>query len=126
MEAEKTVTVDRHEVGDEVVETTAVGTASQATQKHSANKAIQVVQYLATVVGLLILLRAVLLLLGARNTGIVQFIYQATEPFVAPYYGILGRSASYGGAQLEVASLLALGGLAVITFIIIGFIRLLK
>ncbi len=124
MSVGETVQVDRQEVGDEVVQTTSVTPGS--TNTHSANKSIQIVQYLAGVLALLVGVRFVLLLLGARNTGIVQFVYQITEPFVAPYYGILGQSVTYGPARFEVASILAVVGIGVIAFIIIGFIRLLK
>ena len=124
MSVGETVQVDRQEVGDSVVQTTSVTPAS--TDTHSANKSIQVIQYLAGVLALLVGVRFVLILLGARNTGIVQFVYQITEPFVAPYYGILGQTVSYGPARFEVASILSVLGIAVITFIVIGFIRLLK
>lgn len=125
MAADSTVRVDRSEVGDEVVETTSVApTGGNAT--HSANKSIQIIEYLAGVIALIIGIRFVLLLLGARSTGVVRFIYQMTEPLVAPFYGILGQSITYGPARLELASVLALVAIGVIMFIIIGFVRLLK
>jgi hypothetical protein len=122
---DRTVRVDTQEVGDEVVQSTTVA-PNDTTSTHSANKSIQIVKYIAGVIALLIGVRFVLLLLGARNTGIVQFVYSMTEPFVAPYYGILGQTISYGPARVETASIFALIGVAIIAFIVIGFIRLLK
>jgi len=121
----KTVKVEEEQVGDEVVQTQSVETASKDSSRHAANKSIQVIYYIAGVLALLIGIRFVLYLLGANNVGIVSFLYTITQPFVAPFYGIFGRTITYG-ARIEIESILAIVAIGVVTFIIVGFTRLLK
>ena len=122
----KTVKVEEEQVGDEVVQTQSVETASSDSGRHAANKGIQIVYYLAGVLSLLIGIRFILFLLGANNVGIVSFIYNLTQPFVTPFYGIFGREITYGVPGLEIESILAIIAIGVVTFIVVGFTRLLK
>lgn len=122
----KTVKVEEEQVGDAKVQTQSVETNSSDSSRHAANKGIQVVYYLAGVLSLLIGVRFILFLLGANNVGIVSFIYGLTQPFVTPFYGIFGRTITYGVSGLEIESILAIIAIGVVTFIIVGFTRLLK
>ncbi len=122
----KTVKVEEEEVGDQTVQTKTVESDSDNSGRQAANKGIQIVYYLAGVLALLIGIRFLLILLGARNTGIVNFVYQLTQPFVSPFYGIFGQTIAYGSSRLEFESLLAVIFLGVILVIVTGFIRLLK
>lgn len=122
----KTVKVEEEKVGDETVQTRSVESASNDSSRHAANKGIQILYYIAGVLSLLIGVRFILFLLGARNVGIVNFLYDITQPFVAPFYGIFGRAVTYGSSRLEIESILAVVAIGVVTFIITGFIRILK
>ena len=122
----KTTKVEEEQVGDEVVQTQSVETASKDSSRHAANKGIQIIYYIAGVLALLIGVRFILYLLGANNVGIVNFIYSITQPFVTPFYGIFGRSITYGVSGLEIESILAIIAIGVVTFIVVGFTRLLK
>jgi hypothetical protein len=122
----KTVKVEEEKVGDEVVQTRSVESASNDSSRHAANKGIQIVYYLAGVLALLIGIRFILFLLGARNVGVFNILYQVTQPFVAPFYGIFGNTVTYGSSRLEMESILAVIAIGVVTFIIAGFVRLLK
>ncbi len=121
----KTVKVEEEQVGDEVVQTKSVENSSKDSSRHAANKGIQIIYYIAGVLALLVGIRFILYLLGANNVGIVSFIYSITQPFVAPFYGIFGRTITYG-ARIELESLIAIVAIGVVTFIIVGFTRLLK
>lgn len=122
----KTVKVEEEQVGDAVVQTQSVETASKDSSRHAANKGIQIVYYIAGVLALLLGIRLILFLLGANNTGIVYILYQLTQPFVTPFYGVFGKTIVYSGSRLEMESLLAIIAIGVFTFIITGFVRLLK
>lgn len=87
---------------------------------------IQVVYYLAGVVSLLLGLRFILILVGANNTGFVSWVFQITQPFVSPFYGILGNSIIYDTARIEWESLFAIVVVGIVAYIIAGFLRLFR
>lgn len=125
-EVEKSVKVEEEQVGDATVQTKSVETSADSSSRQSANKAIQIIYYIAGVLSLIIGVRLLLVLFGARSVGVVNFVYQVTEPFVSPFYGIFGKTIAYGASRLELESILAIVTVGVITFIIVGFVRLLK
>lgn len=57
----------------------------------------------------LLALRFGLMLLGA-NTGntIVNFIYDLSTPFVAPFFGMFGYTPQYGASRFELETLVAM------------------
>jgi hypothetical protein len=67
--------------------------------------------------GLLLVLlafRFVLALLGANPANaFANFIYATTFPFVAPFFSLFGYTATYGVAQLEVYTLVAMAVYAI-------------
>lgn len=68
-------------------------------------------------------LRFLLMLFGANSgNGIVDFIYSASRPFVAPFFGIFNYDAQLGVARFEFETLVAIAVYALITW---GLIRLL-
>jgi uncharacterized protein YggT (Ycf19 family) len=77
---------------------------------------------------LLIVVRIVLLLVAARESNaIVQFIYNLSDIFVAPFRGILGMNEiQAGAAALDVAALVALIGWLIIELIVIGLVRVFR
>ncbi len=114
----KTVRVENHHVGDETDSVHEVNPAFAI--------AIQIVYYLAGVVSLLLGLRFVLILLGANNTGVVNWVYQITQPFVSPFYGIFGNTILYDSARIEWESLIAILAVGIIAYIVAGFLRLFR
>lgn len=122
----KTVRVEEDHLGDETVSTKTEETPSQYDARHATNRGIEIVYYIAGVLSLLLGLRFVLILLGANNTGIINLVYQVTQPFVTPFYGIFGNTVIYGNARVEWESLLAVVAVAIIAYIVAGFLRLLK
>lgn len=71
------------------------------------SKTNQVIFSIIAIIDLLILLRLIFLLLGANRVGIVNFILNLTQIFVAPFMGIF-PSPSVEGAYLETASIMAI------------------
>ena len=78
---------------------------------------------LAVLIGLRILL---LLLVANETNSIVDFVYNVTEPFVAPFRGIFNFDAVSpgGGSVLDVAAIVALLGWLLIYLLITAILRL--
>lgn len=87
----------------------------------------RIVSLLFGVMAVLIGLRILLLLIVANQTNaIVDFIYNVTEPMVAPFRGILSLdTVSPGGASVfDIAALVALIGWLLIYLLIMALLRL--
>lgn len=94
-------------------------------EEHShSNPLLGIIYFLTGVFALLIALRFIFILLGAQNTGFVNFVLRVTQPFVQPFYGIFGQSFVYGGARLEIESLLAILVLWVIASLLSAVFRM--
>lgn len=79
--------------------------------------ASRIIWYIAGVILTLLAFRFVLILLGAnRNNGFAEFIYSASNPLVAPFYGLFGYDLQYGVARFEVYTLVAMAVYAIIAF----------
>lgn len=107
----------------EVVETTepAVVTRTEAPAEkrdRKVSKVNQVIWYIAGVVIALLFVRAVLAVLGANlENGFANFIYAVTDPFVAPFRGLLQVGEFQAGvSRLEVETLLAAAVYALIAW----------
>ena len=87
----------------------------------------RVVALLFSILQVLIILRIILLALGAnQDNGLVNFIYGVTEPFVAPFRGIFGidQVSPIGQSVLDVAALVALIGYFLIELLILAILRI--
>lgn len=107
----------------EVVETTepAVVTRAEAPAERrdrKVSKVNQIIWYIAGVVIALHFVRVVLALLGANlENGFANFIYVITDPFVAPFRGLLQVGEFQAGvSRLEVETLLAAAVYALIAW----------
>ncbi|MBC8076352.1 MAG: YggT family protein [Chloroflexales bacterium] len=95
--------------GERVVHSEHVREPSEAMRRGSAvTRTRQVISFIFGIIGVLIVVRFVLLLLGASETsGFVQFVYNLSRPFVAPFFGIFGEP-TFGSSVIEWASLVAI------------------
>jgi uncharacterized protein YggT (Ycf19 family) len=87
----------------------------------------RVISLLFGILAVLLALRVILLLLVAnQSNAIVDFIYNVTEPFVAPFRGIfqLDTVTPGGGSVLDFSALVALIGWLLIYLLIIAILRL--
>jgi len=81
-----------------------------------------------SLIELVIVLRLILLLLAARQgNDVVQFIYNVSEIFVAPFRGILRIDEVQAGiAALDFGAIVALIGWLIIEVVVIAAIRLFR
>jgi len=89
--------------------------------------AARIVSLLFGILAVLLGLRILLLLLVANQTNaIVDFVYNVTEPFVAPFRGIFAMDVVTpgGGSVFDIAALVALVGWLLIYLLIMAIIRL--
>jgi uncharacterized protein YggT (Ycf19 family) len=88
-------------------------------------RAVQVVWFLAGLVDVILAIRFVMKLLAANPaSGFVSFMYNLSEPLIAPFRGIFGTPAT-GGSVLEPASLVAIVIYSLIAWGLVALIRLL-
>src|SRR5579875_1099974 len=82
-----------------------------------ADKLTQVVWLIIGIIVALIAIRVVLRLLAANPAaGFTSFIYNASAPFLAPFFGVVG-SPSANGSVLELPSLIA-----IVVYLLIGWL----
>jgi uncharacterized protein YggT (Ycf19 family) len=81
-----------------------------------------------TLIELVIVLRILLLLLAAREgNDLVQFLYNVSEVFVAPFRGILRIDEVQAGvAALDFGAIVALVGWVIIELIVIAIVRMFR
>lgn len=85
----------------------------------------QVVDYIFYVIYGLLAIRLLLALLAARPTaGFVQFIYTITDPFYAPFRGIVASPRAEGGYTLALPIVIAIIVYALLHLGINGLLRL--
>lgn len=87
----------------------------------------RVVSLLFGILAVLLGLRILLLLLVANQTNnIVDFVYNVTEPFVAPFRGIfaIDQVTPGGGSVFDVAAVVALVGWLLIYLLLMAILRL--
>jgi hypothetical protein len=89
-------------IPSETVEQTSI--TSRRTQAEVVNG---VVWFIFGVLEILLGLRILFLLLGARASGFAAFLYTLTAPFVAPFRGIFAAPAA-GSAYFDSAAVLAM------------------
>jgi hypothetical protein len=86
-------------------------------------KTNQIIWYIIGLINVIIILRFILLLLGAGNSGFVSFIYSLSGIFVRPFFGIFGTT-RLDKSIFEAASICAIFAYTVLGFVINGFIDL--
>ena len=90
-------------------------TVAQTTQADGRVVASRVVWYIVGFIIVLLVLRLVLLLLGANdNNAFVGFVYALSGVFAWPFYGIFSYQPAYGQSVLEVSSLVAIAVYALV------------
>lgn len=80
----------------------------------------QIIWLIAGIILLLLGFRFVLALLGANTTnGFAQFIYNASHPFAAPFFGLFHyNNLQYGVSRFEVYTLVAMAVYAAVAWIL--------
>lgn len=79
--------------------------------------AARVVWFIAGVIIALLAFRFVFMLAGAnRGSGFVDFIYNVSYPFAAPFFGIFNYHTTYGVSRIELTTLVAMAVYALIAW----------
>jgi uncharacterized protein YggT (Ycf19 family) len=90
---------------------------AQAVPAERSNMATRVIWFITGVLLTLLAFRFALVLLGANpSNGFANFIYSASHPFVAPFFGLFGYSLHYGVSRLELSTLVAMAVYALVAF----------
>jgi len=103
-----------------------IETEREVDQARTAARVSQVVDYIFYVVYALLGLRLLLALLAAkRSAGFTQFIYAVTDPFYAPFRGIVAEPTAEGGYRLALSVVIAIIVYALLHAAVNGLLRLL-
>ncbi|HEY9401855.1 MAG TPA: YggT family protein [Pyrinomonadaceae bacterium] len=102
-----------------------VETEREVERGRGAARISQVVDFIFWVIYALLAIRFLLALLAARRSaGFVQFIYTISDPFYAPFRGIVAEPTAEGGARFALSILLAIVVYAVLHLGINKLLRL--
>jgi len=102
-----------------------ITTEREVERGRGAARISQVVDYIFYVIYALLAIRFLLALLAARQrAGFVQFIYSVTDPFYAPFRGIVAEPTAESGARFALSILLAIVVYALLHLGINGLLRL--
>ncbi|MEX2006691.1 MAG: hypothetical protein WD877_00735 [Candidatus Saccharimonadales bacterium] len=93
---------------------------------HGRNVADRIIWFIAGIILILLALRFLLSLLGAnRENAFADFIYDASQPFVSPFFGLFNYNVvDYGVSRLEFYTLFAMLMYAVIAWGLSSLINL--
>jgi len=95
------------------------------TRPTGATMVSRIVVVIFGLIQLLIGARIVLLALDAREgNALVAGILALSQPFVAPFEGILNSDALAGGAVLDLAAVLALIGWTIVELVLLAILRI--
>jgi hypothetical protein len=87
--------------------------------------AARVVKYILGVIEVILAFRFALALLGAnRGSDFAQFVFNLSQPFVQPFFGLFGYTPRYGASHVELFTLVAMAVYAIIAWGVISLIRL--
>lgn len=79
--------------------------------------AARTVWFVAGAILVLLAFRFVLILAGAnQGSGFVNFVYDVSYPFAAPFFGIFGYHLNYGISRVELSTLVAMAVYAVVAY----------
>src|ERR1700694_4498662 len=128
-------TVRRETTAAQPVETSASSVGSNRVSRTSVtstrvgdsnDRAIQVVWWIVGFVDVILAIRFILKLLGGSTvSGFVTFMYDITQPLVAPFHGIFNTTVQ-GRSILEPESLVAIAIYSLIGWGIVSLIRMMN
>lgn len=123
------VSIDPAVGGTVVTPTRSTSVVERTTVQPSGGEMLRrIVVLIFGIIQAFIVLRIVLLLLNAREgNGIVSFILDVSQLFVAPFVGIFNKDAlSASGSVLDIAAIAALVGWTILEMIILWAVNLLR
>ena len=104
------------------VQTTRAVSDSTTQKEHQQTVVQRVVWYVAGVLLILLAFRFALSLAGANTTNsFANLIYNASHPFVAPFFSLFSYKANYGTSKFETYTLVAIAFYAIVAW---GIVKL--
>jgi YggT family protein len=86
-----------------------------------------IVYGIGTLIVSLLLLRFLLSLLGANpSNAIADFIYDTSQPFVAPFFGLFNYNTQFGISRFEIETLIAAISYGLLTWLLVNMIETLN
>lgn len=77
----------------------------------------RIIWYIAGILLALLAFRFVLTLLGANpNNAFANFIYETSQPFVSPFFGLFSYELEYGVSRFEIFTLVAMAVYALVAW----------
>lgn len=116
----------RHDV-DPDVDTSTTRTERRVEEEPASGSvlAARVVSYILGVIEVVLAFRFALALLGAnRSNDFAQFVFNISQPFVQPFFGLFGYTPRYGASHVEMYTLVAMAVYAIVAWGIISLIRI--
>jgi uncharacterized protein YggT (Ycf19 family) len=97
-------------------------------QPSGGEVARRVTVFVFGIIQLLLVIRIVLMLVNANEAQpLVGFLLALSQPFVAPFQGILGSDAvASGGAVIDVAAVVALAGWSVLELVVLWLVNVFR
>lgn len=93
--------------------------------EYTTNVAARVISFIGGIIMALLGLRFLLMLLGAnRGNGFVDFIYSASYPFAAPFFGIFNYQEQFGVSRFEFETLIAILFYGLITWALVRLVTI--
>lgn len=104
---EEVVTQDPSTGSAQASQTTQQVASNEDVEAARADKKDQIVWYILGIINVLLVLRIVFLLLGAKDVGFASLLYSVTQPFVSLFNGIFPTPAA-SGSYFDTAAVLAI------------------
>lgn len=108
-----------------VIHSTETNTPKTVEKKKTVFKAVQIIWLLTGMLETLLAFRVIFRLLAANRTGFVNFIYQLSAPFLAPFAGIFGPVVA-DRSVLEWSTLVAMFIYLCLAYGLVAVMRIIK
>lgn len=113
--------------GTASVRTTEIVSDSHTRADAADSVAARIMWFIAGVIAVLLGFRFVFILLGASSgNGFANFIYTASHPFAAPFFGLFSYKQQYGTARFELSTLVAIVVYLLVAYGIVKLIDILQ
>lgn len=107
------------------VETVDDADGAVVADNHPQSVLTNVIWFVCGVILVLLAFRFVLALLGANpNNWFASFIYDASHPFVAPFFGLFSYNYQYGISKFEIYTLVAMVVYVVIAWLLTALVNI--
>lgn len=110
---------------ENTVQKTAVYDEAAAQTERRRTIAVRVIWYVTGIILVLLAFRFVLALLGANlDNAFANGIFQTSDPFVSPFFGLFGYTVTYGVASLQPIILVAMAVYALVAWGIVKLVTI--